>query len=60
MANYLGSFPTLECLCELFGKNTLWIWDVAQDKAFNLIKAELAKLTLLSLYDVNGDLKIFC
>ena len=45
-------------LPELLSKNILWTWDDAQDKAFNLIKAELAKPTILALYDVNTDLKI--
>ena len=63
MAYHLGKFsPHLaelsQPLRELLSKNSLWVWDDAQDKAFNLIKAELAKPTVLALYDVNADLKI--
>ena len=64
MTNQLGQFsPHLaqlsQLLRELLGKNVLWISDDAQGKTLNLIKAELAKPTVLALYDVNADLKIF-
>ena len=63
MANHLGKFSSSlaslsQPLCKLLGKNNSWTWDDAQAAAFNQIKEELTKPTVLTLYNVNADLKV--
>jgi len=34
------------------------MWGTAQDKSFASVKAEIAKPTVLALFDVNADVKV--
>jgi len=63
MANQLGKFsPNLASLTqplhELLSKNQAWLWDASQEQAFSSVKAELSKLTTLTLYDPAAETKI--
>ena len=63
MANHLGKFSSClaslsQPLRELLSKNNAWTWDNAQASAYNQIKEELTKPTVLALYNVNADLKV--
>ena len=54
MANQLGKFsPNLanltQPLCELLSKIQAWLWGASQEQAFSSVKAELSKLTTLTL-----------
>ena len=56
MVNQLGKFtPNLAHLTQplraLLSKNTAWLWGPDQNRAFSLVKSELAKPTTLTLYD---------
>ena len=62
MVNHLGKFSKnlaelSQPLRELLGKNNLWTWDSVQDQAFDRIKEEITKPTVLALYDVKADKK---
>lgn len=63
MVNQLGKFtPHLaeltQPLRELLSKNRSWIWGPSQSQAFKLVKQELTKPTVLTLYDPNADTKV--
>ena len=63
MANQLGKFsPNLaeysQPLRELLSSKRAWVWGPPQDEAFQRLKDELTKPTILALYDVNAKTKI--
>jgi hypothetical protein len=63
MVNQLGKFtPNLaeitQPLRELLSKKSTWHWDFAQVKAFQEIKDELCKPTILALYDLTAPTKV--
>ena len=63
MANQLGKFsPNLaECsqpLRELLSPRKSWVWGPAQQEAFQNMKEELTKPTVLALYNPNAKTKI--
>ena len=63
MANQLGKFsPKIaelsQPLRELLGSKRAWLWGPAQDEAFEVVKAELARPTTLALYDQDAPTKI--
>ena len=63
MANQLGKFsPNLaECsqpLRELLSPRKSWVWGPAQEEAFQKVKEELTKPTVLALYNPNAKTKI--
>ena len=45
-------------LRELLKKGSIWVWDAQQESAFKLIKEELCKPTVLSLYSPNAETKV--
>ncbi len=53
---YIAEFT--QALCELVGTKTSWVWGPSQYAAFEAIKTELTQPTVLSLYDVDAQLKI--
>ena len=63
MVNQLGKFtPNLaelaQPLRELLSVKKEWIWGPHQEESFHQIKAELAKPTVLAIYDPEASLKI--
>ena len=63
MVNQLSKFtPNLaelaQSLRELLSSKKVWIWGSPQDKAFQEIKEELTRLTVLSIYDPEAATKI--
>ena len=63
MANQLGKFsPNLaeysQPLRELMSNKRAWVWGAAQQNAFEKVKEELTKPTVLALYDVAAQTKI--
>ena len=63
MANQLGKFsPHLaelsKSLCELLSARNAWHWDLPQQTAFEAIKAELSKPTVLKLYNPHHSTKL--
>ena len=63
MINQLGKLSSnlaelTQPLHELLNKKNEWVWGEAQDEAFAKVKSELTKPTVLSLFDVNADLKL--
>ena len=63
MANQLGKFsPNLaECsqpLRELLSPRKSWVWGPSQEEAFQKVKEELTKPTVLALYNPNAKTKI--
>ena len=62
MINQFGKFsPNLaeltQPLRELLRKQNSWTWSHAQDQAFTNVKTELTKPTVLTLFNVNAELK---
>jgi transposase InsO family protein len=60
MLNYLSKFTpnmseTLKPLSDLLSGKAAWQWGVPQDKAFRLIKCQIAKLPSLSYYRMDRD-----
>ena len=56
MVNQLGKFsPNLTNLSQplraLLTKNSTWLWGPEQDRAFEKVKAELTKPSVLAFYD---------
>ena len=45
-------------LHELLRTQNSWTWSHAQDQAFSNVKAELTKPTVLTLFDLNAELKV--
>ena len=63
MANQLGNFSRnlaelTQPLRELLSKKRAWQWGPQQDQAFAKVKEELAKPTVLALYDPAAETKI--
>ena len=63
MANQLGKFSRnlaelTQPLRELLSKKRAWQWGPQQDQAFAKVKEELAKPTVLALYDPAAETKI--
>ena len=63
MVNQLGKFsPNIAQLSkplrDLLSQKKSWIWSSFQDEAFEKIKMELTKPTVLAPYDVNVKTKI--
>ena len=63
MANQLGKFSNklaelTQPLRELLSKKNQWLWGPAQDEAFNKVKTELSKPTVLALYDMDAETKV--
>ena len=63
MANQLGKFtPNLpeisQPIRELLSSKKTWLWGPQQDDAFEKLKLELIRPTVLALYDVDAMLKI--
>ena len=63
MVNQLGKFlPNLtnltQPLRQLLSKKSTWLWGPDQDRAFADVKAELAKPTVLALYDPSLPTKV--
>ena len=63
MVNQLGKFsPNIaelgQPLRELMSTKKTWIWGSAQEKAFNELKVELTKPTILTLYDHQVPTKV--
>ena len=63
MANQLGKFSNnlaelTPPLRELLSKKNQWLWGPAQDEAFNKVKTELSKPTVLALYDMDAETKV--
>ena len=48
----------LQPLCELLSSKKSWVWELAQDATFEVIKAELARPTTLALYSPEAPTKI--
>ena len=64
MVNQLGKFSknlaTLtQPLRELLNKKQAWIWVPSQEQAFTEVKEELSKATILALFDVQKESKIW-
>ena len=54
----MGKFtPNLAELAQLLGLKKEWIWGPHQEESFHQIKAELAKPTVLAIYDPEASLK---
>ena len=63
MVNHLGKFsPQLatitQPLRELLSKNREWTWSPSQEQAFQQVKVELLKPTVLALYDPQKETKV--
>ena len=63
MVNQLGKFSKnlaelTQPLRQLLSKKSTWLWDHPQDLVFSRIKEELAKPTILALYDSLAPTKI--
>lgn len=63
MANQLGKFsPQLAAITqplrELLSKNRQWTWGSSQERAFNQVKEELSKPTVLALYNPQTETKV--
>lgn len=63
MVNHLRKFSRnlaqlIQPLRELLSKKHTWLWGPTQDQAFADVKAELAKPTILTLYDQEAEKKI--
>ena len=63
MINQFGKFlcnlaQITEPLCELLQQRNSWMWGQAQEESFAHVKAEIAKPTVLALFDVNADVKV--
>ena len=63
MVNQLGKFsPNIADLSQpirpLLSKRAAWLWGPQQDKAFEDIKKELTKPTVLTFYDPKADTKV--
>ena len=62
-ANQLGKFsPKLSAITqplrELLSKNRVWTWGPSQEGAFQQVKEELSKATVLALYDPQRETKL--
>ena len=54
----MGKFtPNLAELAQLLSVKKEWIWGPHQEESFHQIKAELAKPTVLAIYDPEASLK---
>ena len=63
MVNQLGKFsPNIaeltQPLRELLSTRNAWLWGPQQEEAFVRVKEELTKLTTLTLYDPNAEVKL--
>jgi len=63
MVNHLGKFSRklaqlIQPLRELLSKKHTWLWGPTQDQALAEVKAELAKPTILTLYNQEAEKKI--
>ena len=63
LVNQLGKFSSRiaeisQPLRELLQKGRAWVWGPEQEKSFSEIKLELAKPTVLALYDPQADTKV--
>ena len=63
MANQLGKFsPNLanltQLLRELLSKNNSWYWSSHHDQAFDQVKMELTRPTVLTMYDLEAEKKV--
>ena len=62
MANQLGKFtPKIaeisQSLRELLSSKKMWVWGLSQDQAFQQLKTELTRSTVLTLYNPDAELK---
>ena len=63
MVNHLGKFSSqlaelTQPIRQLLSKKTAWLWGPDQQKSFDAVKQELAKPTVLALYDPNALTKV--
>ena len=63
MINQFGKFSCnlaqiTELLCELLQLRNSWMWGTVQDESFASVKAEIAKPTVLALFDVIADVMV--
>ena len=63
MVNQLGKFTPMttdlsQPLRDLLSTKNAWVWGLEQDRAFMLVKEELVKPTVLTLYDPTANTKI--
>ena len=63
MVNQLGKFSShiselTQPLRELLSSKNSWTWGLSQERAFSQVKAELAKPTVLALYDPQAPTKV--
>ena len=63
MTNQLGKFSQnlaelTQPLRQLLSKRSAWIWGSDQERAFNDVKTELTKTTVLALYDPQAPTKV--
>ena len=63
MVNQMGKFsPNLAYLThplrQLLSTKSMWMWGPDQDQAFTEIKTEMAKPTVLTLYDPQAPTKV--
>ena len=63
MINQFGKFSCnlaqiTEPLRELLQQRNSWVWGQVQEESFARVKAEIAKPTVLALFDVNADVKV--
>ena len=63
MVNQMGKFsPNIaeigKPLCELLSMKRTWLWDSEQERAFNELKQELIRPTVLALYDPAARSKV--
>ena len=63
MVNRMGKFPPNNAeiskpLRELLSIKRAWLWGAEQDRAFNALKEELTKPTVLALYDPKAKSKV--
>ena len=63
MTNQLGKFSQklaelTQPLRQLLSKRSAWIWGPDQERAFNNIKTELTKPTILAMYDPSAPTKV--
>ena len=63
MVNQLGKFSRKladlsQPLRKLLSSRNSWIWEEAQEQAFNQVKEELLTPTILALYDPSSETKV--
>ena len=63
MANQLGKFTQKiaeisQPLRELLSSKKTWVWGPSQDQAFQQLKTELTRSTVLALYNPDAELKV--